>query len=143
MFNNTHMIKNAMIIYTADMGILPIKPPPIFWNSSSEIKTGRPPVMMYEIPRIIFIVANVTINGGIFIFVMINPFIAPNRVPAERDNSTAKTAGTWNQATSTVVRQPANDIKDPTDRSIPPVRITKVIPNAHSALVVIVLKTFI
>ena len=102
-----------------------------------------PPVIVYEIPRIIFIVARVAINGGIFIFVIIRPFAAPNARPTPIETNIARNEGTAYHEINMVVRHPARDINDPTERSMPLVSTTKVMAKAHSAVVEIVLRIII
>ena len=94
-------------------------------------------------PRIMFMVASVTINGGIFIFVIITPFTAPNKMPTVNEINTARIDGTPIHEINIVVRQPASDIYEPTDKSIPPANNTNDIPNAESAVAEIVRRIII
>jgi hypothetical protein len=69
----------------------------------------------------------VTINGGILALVISVPLIAPNPTPNKA--VIRSTTGTGNPIRAIcATRQPEKATTDPTDRSMPPVRITNVIP---------------
>jgi hypothetical protein len=79
-------------------------------------------------------VARVTMIGGIFSKATKIPLPTPKPTPTNRPMRMASGAGT--PATiSPVVRVPDNAITGPTERSMPPVRITQVMPTAMIALI--------
>ncbi len=89
--------------------------------------TGTPLVMMYISPRPILSVPSVAINGGNWIHVIRKPLKAPAISPA---HSPARIAGSmvqpcWN---ASAVISDDKPITEPTDRSMPPVMITSIIP---------------
>ena len=80
-------------------------------------------------------VARVTINGASFPLVIKSPFIKPRANPRARVITIAM------PVFMPFCKSPAKiaEVKakvDPTDRSIPPVRITKVIPSAMNPFII-------
>ncbi|MNC73073.1 hypothetical protein D3C75_1242130 [compost metagenome] len=85
-------------------------------------------------PRKIVIVASVTINGARRPLAMINPLTAPIRVPAPSPSRTASQVSIPPAIIPAVTALDRARI-EPTDRSIPPVKITNVIPKAINAFI--------
>jgi hypothetical protein len=83
-------------------------------------------------PRAICIVASVMMKGGIGVRAAKAPLTAPQSIATPRPAATdGATPARGNSQTVTV---PTSATTAPTDRSIPPIRITRVIPNARIAL---------
>jgi hypothetical protein len=80
-------------------------------------------------PRAAIIMANVTMNGCMRAFAITSPLIRPSRVAAPTPASTATRLPLPAMFDAIT---PATAKSEPTDRSIPPVRITNVIPSATS-----------
>ena len=103
---------------------------------------GFPLVVISAKPLAMFIIASVTMNAGILTFVMKNPSIRPITVPIR---TPARSAGTRPQpdlAIKAIDITPESATTDPTDRSMPPSRITYVMPNAIIPFVDICCRTF-
>ncbi len=80
------------------------------------------------------IVANVAINGATLPFAITTPLIAPKIKP--RINATPIAMnGSVPPANKLAATAPVSAKVEPTDKSIPPVKITNVIPNAINALI--------
>lgn len=80
------------------------------------------------------IVAKVAINGATFPFVMIKPLKAP-RIRPRISVIPMETIGSVPPANKLAATAPVNARVEPTDKSMPPVRMTKVIPKAIMALI--------
>jgi hypothetical protein len=79
-------------------------------------------------------VANVTIKGWRFQWAMIKPLAIPINNPMVKAPATATIMGCPEPIKYAPIA-PENAKVDPTDKSIPPVRITNVIPAAMIALI--------
>src|SRR5271165_3105277 len=113
-------------------GIPKMSPPPIHrkdWYSSPNIEIGRPCVMMRAKLLAIERVASVGTKGDILRRVMQSPFMIPMPEAPSRLIRIARGTGhpcVRRKATMTAVIPQT----DPTDKSMPPVRMTRVIPIA-------------
>ncbi|MNI71175.1 hypothetical protein D3C73_1270340 [compost metagenome] len=92
-------------------------------------------------PRKIVMVASVAINGAILPLVIISPLTIPMSPPAKQPTTIAK-IGSHPDNIRLAVNALDSARIEPTDKSIPPVRITKVIPKAISALIATCLSRF-
>ena len=110
-------VKAAMIM---GVGIGPIEPVPMKRNSSGKPVIGLPPVNTSASPLAIVIIPSVVTKGGTDALVMVAPLIRPQAAP------TAKEA---------VMTDDSARI-EPTDKSIPAVRMTNVMPTAMMPLMV-------
>ena len=104
------------------------------------IGIGEPFVYTRITPRSNVIIPRVEINGGIPQTDTKNPFTAPQAIPTVRDTATA-TAVLPVDASTPEASTPDNPRIEPTERSIPPVKITNVIPHPTIPATVICLKT--
>ncbi len=87
---------------------------------------------LYAAPRTTSSIASVTTNGGTRTRVTMSPLIAPTTRPTP--NPTPTPAQVPQPCTSVSAHStPDNPTTDPTDKSIPAVRITNVIPAAITA----------
>jgi len=96
-------------------------------------------------PLPIFMVAKVTIKDGIFVLEIINPLKAPTNVPQIIEITMAKNIGNPCLAIKPALITDVTPIIEPTDKSIPPIRITIVIPqikNTFTDICRITLKIF-
>ena len=93
-------------------------------------------------PLAIFIVARVTINGGIVVFEITRPLNAPETTPITTPTISATGILIPFLDTNPAEITPVSAITEPTDKSMPPSIITIVIPHARSILVEICLNTF-
>ncbi len=113
------------------------RPLPRMLNTSGNSQIGRPSVYTNAMPRHTVINASVTMKGVMLYRVMRAPATAPDNAPAVSPTRTASgnetVIGSCSFSTS-VVRMPASARSEPTDKSIPPVRITNVIPAAIIAV---------
>src|SRR5713101_4517251 len=134
----TYAAAYTAIMKIVGMGIAKILPLPRTLNCSGNPQTGLPSVYMYDAPRQTVISASVTMNGVIANFVTNVPAIAPELMPmttpeiAASGRSSAKGISNFN---TLVVTTPVNATSAPTERSIPDVRITNVIPTAMIAVI--------
>ncbi len=107
-------------------------------NPSGRSQIGRPSVKRNAAPRQMVISASVAMNGVMLTLVMSTPAAAPEKAPipspARRAAGRATASGTC-QCSRAVVMTPVKATTDPTERSIPAVRITKVIPAAMMAMI--------
>lgn len=89
--------------------------------------TGTPLVIMYIRPRPMLNVPSVAMKGGNWIQVTRNPLKQPTASPTNSPANTAETgpAPCWKASAVTSDDRP---ITEPTDRSIPPVIMTNIIP---------------
>ena len=83
---------------------------------------------------------SVAMNGGIFIFEMMMPLTKPANDPVTIPASTPTQIGSPMFVTTTPVMTAANVITVPTERSIPPVMMMKVTPNAKMPLTAVASK---
>src|SRR6185295_9066125 len=105
-------------------------------NAAPNPEIGRPEVKTRAAPRAMLIMPRVAMNAGRRPFVMRRPFTSPLAPPTPSPARMA--AGTGQppcsaQASTT----PESASSEPTDRSIPPERITNVIPRAMTALMLV------
>src|SRR5699024_4884666 len=121
------------------------EPVPIHLNTgdtvAAGIAIGLPEVNTIVEPLSNIIMDKVAIKGCTLPFVIIIPFnipaIAPMKIAAKSDNQIFTPDESIFAATA-----PENPRIEPTDRSIPDVNITKVIPAAIIALMEVCLNTF-
>jgi hypothetical protein len=108
--------------------LLPSVPNPIF---TERIVPAFEKYWMSDLK--IDIVPNVTMNGAILNFATITPFNAPSNEPktkAKRNVSTnASVESGPNRLRKKIETPPTNAAIDPTERSIPPLMMTNVIPS--------------
>ena len=90
-------------------------------------------------PRAAIIIASVTMNGGRRTFAIRTPFVSPSAVAAP---TPATSEAIIPLADTFAATTPATATREPTDRSIPPVRITTVIPSATSPSMLFCRSTF-
>ena len=108
---------------------LPIKPPPMNLKSFESPKTGTPCVVRRAAPRAISIIAREAMKSGSPNLAIRIPVTRPSAAPRTTPASTAIIIGTF-LLTRIALIIPANAATDPTDRSIPEMMITRVIPMA-------------
>src|ERR1041385_1887830 len=114
-------------------------------NSSGNPQMGLPSVYMKAAPRTIVMSASVTMKGVILNLVMKTPAMEPESTPASNphtiaaENARAGGSGDFNTLGATT---PLNATSAPTERSIPAVRITNVIPTAMIAVIDVWRETF-
>ena len=91
---------------------------------------GNPPVTMFAPPRRMLIIASVAMNGGSFATVTRNPLTMPHSAPVAMPRKTDGTSGTpaLCESQPSIIIEKAST--EPTERSMPPMRITSVIPMA-------------
>src|SRR3990172_9098960 len=125
---------NTSSVMIAGTGIPEASPAPSHENAAPRSLIGRPSVYTSVSPRAIVRVASVAMNGATLPYATAMPLTAPNPVPtaSPASNATASGAPPFNTPASTA---PAMARTEPTDRSIPPVRITNVMPAAMIALI--------
>ena len=133
-------IKNSTIKMMIGIGIPKTEPLPINLNASFFTGIGAPFVYTRTHPLNNVIVPKVAINGGMPHCATKNPFARPQIAPMNNATSSASTM------LSVVLKipapiAPANPTIEPTDRSIPPVKITNVIPQPTIPATVICLIT--
>ena len=81
---------------------------------------------------IIIIMASVAIKGSTRSFVIISPLAAPQRIPMHRTTGRIAASGICSNAIFAATTE-ANAMTDPTERSMPPINSTNVIPMAINA----------
>jgi len=123
------------------IGIIPTWPCPNNLNSSGNPHICLPPDNTYDRPLIIVIVPKVVIKGGISISLIKNAFTMPTRQLINNVMLIANKGGRPDSTMSFAHITLVSDIKDPTDKSIPPVKMTKIIPTAEMPNMEICLKT--
>src|SRR5215831_19204785 len=105
------------------------------WNSV------RASVTSSAAPRAIFSIPSVTIKEGTLQKLETKPFTKPQIMPTKTHTATAAAIAAGTGSNSLLSTKPAtiahNAMTDPTDKSIPPIKITKVIPVAMMRLIVI------
>lgn len=118
-------------ICTSPMGMLPA---PQKRTISGKPLTGTPPETRLPTPRAMFSVPSVTMNGcGKWSLVRPRPLINPTVIPIRMGNGTNRSGGKPSRAsTAVVIIASANT--DPTERSMPAVKITTNMPIANTAL---------
>ena len=126
------MIAIIIVIITG-IGINPSLPFPILTKASGNFDIGVPSVNTKVAPLNIVIVAKVTMNACNFPFDTNKPFINPTAIPITATTIIAKNTFPVD-LTIEAPTAPLIAKVDPTDKSIPPVKITKVIPIAMIAL---------
>src|SRR3972149_2122155 len=128
---------NTTSMMMVGMGISAIRPRASTANPSGSSQMGRPSVTTNAAPRQIVIRASVTMNGVMRNFVTkmpaAPPVNTPNINPAPMPSGYA-IMGEKSSFNTTVVTTPANATTEPTERSIPAVRMTNVIPTAMIAV---------
>ncbi|BAK79786.1 hypothetical protein MOUSESFB_0644 [Candidatus Arthromitus sp. SFB-mouse-Yit] len=130
------------IVIITGIGINPIFPLPIFTKVSDNFDIGVPFVNTNVAPLNIVIVASVTINACNLPFDINIPFINPITIPVIAATKIAKGI-LFVDFNIDAAKAPLIATVDPTDRSIPPVRITNVIPIAIIAFVETCVKIFV
>ena len=100
--------------------------------SVNPVLTGLPLVYTMVTPRSSSIITSVAINACTRPFATITPVTAPMAAPSARAAATATSALT-SIPTIEAATAPVSASKEPTDRSIPEVRITSVMPTAMMA----------
>ena len=91
---------------------------------------GSPSVTSSATPSRAVYMPRVATNGCIFPLVMMKPFKNPIPVLTAIPNRTARSGGTERLVAATAITEPESAISEPTERSIPPVIITNVMPIA-------------
>ena len=94
---------------------------------------GRPPVTSSAAPRATLIMPKVEIKGGSRPRVIRTPLSRPQRNPLPRPALTASGSGTP-ACNRLAITTPERARTEPTERSIPAVMMTKVIPAAMMAM---------
>ena len=107
--------------------------------ASKPVPIGFPSVNTNVAPRSMVMVARVTINGCSFPLDISTPFKAPTTNPTIKATGIAIIESTP-LASIIAATAPENPKIEPTDKSIPPVSITKVIPVAITALIEVCLR---
>ena len=141
-------ITDTMIMIITRYGMPPILPLPKLLNTEDIPETGRPSATISAIPLEMVMVPKVTIKGATFAFATISPFSRPNSNPVKIPARTAKAGGNNASPLASTFAIIANATPDtasmePTDKSIPPVNITKVTPIANMALIEVCVKIVI
>ena len=85
-------------------------------------------------PRAIIIMPSVAINGGTFMREMTMPLTKPASAPVKSPTMTPTQTGMPMLVTATPVITAASVMTVPTERSMPPVMMTKVTPSASTPL---------
>ena len=98
-------------------------------NDSGYPEIGRPSESMSADPRATLIMPSVAMNGGRRPIVISAPFPRPQARPTTRPTAAAAAIGSP-ASCAVPSATPASATIEPTDRSMPPVRITNVIPTA-------------
>ena len=107
---------------------------PIAENARSGLKTVVSPPISRATPRTAVSDPSVTINGGSFPNAISPPLISPNPSPvSSAAGSPSQPHPSMNDASSAAIADAAKI--DPTEISIPPVRMTNVIPAASTVLI--------
>ncbi|BAK81825.1 hypothetical protein RATSFB_1263 [Candidatus Arthromitus sp. SFB-rat-Yit] len=127
------MIKTTMVIIRG-IGIIPIFPLPIFTKASDNFDIGVPFVNTRVAPLNIVMVASVTINACNLPFDINTPLINPIIIPVIDATKIAKGI-LFVDFSIDAAKAPLIATVDPTDKSMPPVKITNVIPIAIIAFV--------
>ena len=115
-------------VIMSGVGIFKSLPPANCINASGAPSTVTPFDKERAAPRAISSIPSVAINAGIRSFVTRIPLIAPATPPAAMPASIAIGPGTFILTIKWTLTTPLNAITEPTERSIPPPRITIVIP---------------
>ena len=82
-------------------------------------------------------VANVTMKAGMVVLETMIPFSAPTRVPHRIPMRIPTGTGSPTHVIMPALTHPVTAMTEPTDRSMPPKRMTKVMPHARYRLMVI------
>src|SRR6516162_3747835 len=111
------------------------------WTSVRESVTSS------AAPRAILSIPSVTIKEGTLQKLETKPLIKPQIMPTTTLTATAAVIAAGTGSNSLFSTKPAtiahNAMTDPTDKSIPPIRITKVIPVAMMRLIVICVRMLV
>ena len=124
-------------------------PRPSHMNASGNWATDSPAVRRNATPRAISITASVTMNEGIRNIVTIRPENRPETaqtaIPANEASTIVSVLASRppNRSTSNAAHTDDSAIKLPTERSMPPVIMTIVMPMAMIALTAVWLATLI
>jgi len=127
------------------IGMLKILPLPKRLKSSGNPQIGLPSVYIYDAPRQIVINERVTIKGVILNRVINNPATVPEHIPIDNpaNNASGKEISKGMLSFNIdVAITPLNATIAPTDRSMPAVRMTNVIPAAIIAVMEVWSVTF-
>src|SRR5246127_2571930 len=100
-------------------------------NQSGNPTTWRPSVTIFANPRLIDIIASVAINAGSLALVTSKPLIRPQTAPQRRAIRIANGKGTLKLSFNQPITIIAKARMDPTERSIPPITMTRVMPTAR------------
>src|ERR1041384_3410602 len=107
-------------------------------NASGNPQIGLPSVYMNARPRTIVMSASVTMKGVILNLVMNSPATEPDAIPVNTPQQSAAakpSAGGSGDLSTLVAITPLSATRAPTERSIPAVRITNVIPAPMMAVI--------
>jgi len=122
-------------------GIVRSSPWPSQRNSGGTPDTATASVVMFAMPRATLIVPSVAMNGVISATVIMKPLISPQTAPTAMPATIAMGIATWESTMSRVATTPAKAATAPTERSIPAVMITMVIPMATIAVTAVCVPT--
>ena len=92
-----------------------------------------PSAMVYAAPRAMDIIARVAIMGCSLNLEIIKPLNAPQAAPTARAAITPTAEGMPPSTTSLPITIPVKATTDPTEISMPPVKITTLTPSASTA----------
>ena len=122
-------------VVIAGTGTPKTSPTPNAMKNGSDVKPliGRPLLYTSVAPRKIVIVAKVAINGATLPYVMMSPLAAPSAIPIRQQSAMLMT-GSMPLLIMPAINAVESANSEPTERSIPPVRMTKVMPKEISAL---------
>jgi len=120
---------------------------PTLLNTAGNPKIVLESLTVRAIPRAIFSIPRVTTNAGIFHLSDMNPLNNPAAIPtAMLARMLRKIAAGTGSAVLIIIFPETmvhNAKTEPTERSIPPNKITKVIPRAITVLILIWVKIFV
>lgn len=140
----------AAITSTATRKIDGRKPPMIRLPKSTKL-CGRPVMVELSLttraaPAAMLSMPSVTMKDGIFQRVEIQPLRKPQAAPVAMQASSAKVIATAGDRLSSIMTVAPTTVQsastEPTERSMPPVRMTKVMPAASTVLMAICTKIF-
>ena len=116
-------------------------PLPMKFSFPEKPEIARPSAMYSAPPRAMDIMPSVAINAGRFTRVTSRPLTRPHTPPVSTQPASAAPSGTplLSMAPS---RMPANATTEPTDRSMPPVMTTIIMPIARIPLTAACFQTF-
>jgi len=127
-------MRNVAASRIIGIGIGPMNPVPMKRNTCGRPVIDRPCVYVSASPRAITSMPSVVIKGGMCSLVMITPFTRPSTPPTASPATNASGTGTsdWSRLAVMTVERASTE---PTERSMPPVRITYVMPMAMMPLI--------